>query len=212
MKYLNPESTQVLLQVAPFLLMLGGIIFFQERFGTVEKIGALLLLSGLGLFFNDSLAALFTTIDKFTVGVMFVLFSAVAWAAYALMQKPLLKVVTAKQLTLMIYVIGIFVLLPFSHLGQINEMGALQLFALAFCCINTIVAYGAFTEALGVWQASKVSAVIALAPLFTLISMYIAVLLLPDHFVSSELDIYAYVGAGVVVLGSALTSLGKATK
>jgi hypothetical protein len=63
-----------------------------------------------------------------------------------------------------------------------------------------------------VWQASKVSAVIAIAPLFTFISMYFAVQLLPAHFSYSELDIWAYIGAGIVIIGSALASLGRAAK
>jgi drug/metabolite transporter (DMT)-like permease len=212
LKYLSPEATQVTMQLAPFLLMMGGIVFYGERFTVIEKCGAMVLFSGLLLFFNDSLLALVSTLDEFTVGVLFVIFSAFCWAAYALMQKPLLRVLSAAQLTLMIYVIGVLVLLPFTQLRQLMDMTSLQIFALVFCCVNTIIAYGAFTQALQVWQASKVSAVIALAPLFTFASMVLAVRYLPEHFVASELDMWAYIGAGTVVLGSALTSLGKSTR
>ncbi|MFT4938715.1 MAG: drug/metabolite transporter (DMT)-like permease [Paraglaciecola sp.] len=212
LEYLNPETTQVLMQLAPFLLMLGGIVFYGERFRNIEIIGALLLLVGLLLFFNNSLLGIFNTLDDFTLGILFVIFAAVMWAAYALMQKPLLRLLSAKQLTLLIYLLGVLVLSPFTEFSQVSRMTTLQFGALLFCCVNTIVGYGAFTEALNVWQASKVSAVIAIAPLFTFISMYFAVQLLPTHFSSSELDIWAYIGAGIVIFGSALTSLGKAIK
>ena len=56
------------------------------------------------------------------------------------------------------------------------------------------------------------SAVIAIAPLFTFISMYFAVQLLPTHSSYSELDISAHLGAGIAIMGSALASLGKAVK
>jgi hypothetical protein len=43
-----------------------------------------------------------------------------------------------------------------------------------FCCGNNIVAYGAFTEALNIWQAAKVIAVLAMAPIFNFLSMLVA--------------------------------------
>ncbi|MGS2721247.1 DMT family transporter [Paraglaciecola aestuariivivens] len=208
--YLNPETAQVVMQTAPFMLMLGGVIFFNERLGRIEVLGVLALFIGLGLFFNDRLALLLLSMSQFTTGVLVILFAATTWAAYALMQKPLLRVLTAKQLTLLIYIIGFCALLPFSSLSQLWAMQGIHLFALGFCCLNTIVAYGAFTEALHVWQAAKVSAVLALAPVFTFLSMMVAVRVLPEHFTASVLDTWAYLGALIVVLGSAFTALGRA--
>ena len=212
LEYLAPETTQVVMQVAPFLLMLGGVVFFGERLKTIEILGAVLIFSGLMLFFNDRLADLFLSLNQFTIGVLIVIFAATTWAAYALMQKPLLRILTAKQLTLLIYIIGAILLLPFAQLSQLMLMNTLQLAALLFCCINTIVAYGAFTEAMHVWQASKVSAVISLSPLFTFISMLIAVHWFPEQVKASDLDVWAYVGGGIVIAGSALTSMGRASK
>tara|TARA_R110000868_G_scaffold14805_14_gene68586 strand:- start:6742 stop:7665 length:924 start_codon:yes stop_codon:yes gene_type:complete len=212
LEYLAPETTQVVMQVAPFLLMLGGIVFFGERLKKIEIMGAVLIFSGLMLFFNDRLADLFLSLNHFTIGVLIVIFAATTWAAYALMQKPLLRILTAKQLTLLIYLLGALMLLPFANLNQLMLMNTLQLAALLFCCINTIVAYGAFTEAMHVWQASKVSAVISLSPLFTFISMVVAVHFFPEQIKASDLDMWAYIGGGVVILGSALTSMGRASK
>jgi drug/metabolite transporter (DMT)-like permease len=212
LKYLNPETAQIVMQVAPFMLMIGGVIFFKEYLNRREIFGATLLFLGLMLFFNDKLSALFVSLSQFTTGVLLIFFAATAWAAYALMQKPLLKVLTSKQLTLLIYFVGVVVLTPFSSVSQIMNMHFIHLFALLFCCINTLVAYGAFTEALNVWQASKVSAVIALSPIFTFLSMVIAVEVLPEHFRASSLDQWAYIGAAIVIIGSAMTALGKSSK
>jgi drug/metabolite transporter (DMT)-like permease len=209
LEYLNPETAQVLMQLAPFLLMAGGLVFFSERFSRLEFLGAVFLIAGLILFFNDRLHHLVSSFSEFTIGVLIIIFAAVTWAGYALMQKSLLKTLPAQQLTLIIYVFGVLVLSPFSDPKQIWNMQIIHWWALIFCCLNTIVGYGAFTEALSIWQASKVSAVITLAPLFTFISMAIAVELLPQHFVATELNLWAYIGAATVVLGSALTSLGK---
>ena len=44
---------------------------------------------------------------------------------------------------------------------------------LAFCCANTLIAYGAFGEALHYWDVSRVSAVLSTAPIVTLASMWV---------------------------------------
>jgi drug/metabolite transporter (DMT)-like permease len=111
--------------------------------------------------------------------------------------------------TLLIYIIGVAVLLPFSTLSLLLNMQFIHVIALLFCCVNTIVAYGAFTEALNIWQASKVSAVLAMSPIFTFLSMLVAVWWLPEHFTASHLDTWAYIGAAVVIAGSAITALGR---
>jgi drug/metabolite transporter (DMT)-like permease len=118
----------------------------------------------------------------------------------------------ARQLTMMIYLLCVISPFPFVELSQLMQMNTLQVPALILFCINTIIGYEAFIEALGVWQAVVVSAVIALTPVFTFISMWVALCWWPVHFTLSELDVWAYLGAIVVVTGSMLKSLGRSAK
>lgn len=207
--YINPETAQIIIQLAPFLLMLGGVIFYKETMSNMEKFGAVVLFSGLLLFFNENLLLLFSTGSEYSFGALIMLIAAFSWAVYALLQKILLRSYTAKQLTLLIYALGAAMLFPFVQLESLGSLSTPQLFSLLFCCVNTVVAYGAFTQALAVWKAAKVSAVIALTPIFTIGSMEFAVYYFPDYFTSSELNIWAYLGAGIVVVGSMLCALGK---
>ncbi|WP_240615468.1 DMT family transporter [Alteromonas facilis] len=207
--FLNPESAQVLMQIAPFMLMLGGVFFYKEVFTRQQVTGAVVLLLGLVLFFNQRLPQILSSTHESPYGLFLIIIAAVCWAAYALLQKPLLSSITARQLTFFIYMLGGTMLLPFTTPMSIFEMDTVQLWSLVFCCANTLIAYGAFTYAMGIWEASKVSAVIAIAPLFTLISSEIAIDVWPSVFVSSELDTVAYIGACCVVLGSMLASLGR---
>ncbi|WP_416305097.1 DMT family transporter [Neptunicella sp. SCSIO 80796] len=207
--YLNPETAQVLIQLAPFMVMLGGIYLYKEKFSRLEWLGAFLLFVGMLLFFNNRLDELLSSLNNYSLGVIMIVLAAITWAVYGLLQKRLLRQMGAKQITLVMYTAGVLALLPFSSLGTLTQLDSLQFWSLAFCCINTIVGYGAFTEAMFVWHASKVSAVIALAPLVTIASMSLALRIWPDHFVASDINWIAYVGAGLVVTGSILASAGK---
>lgn len=207
--YLNPETVQVIMQLAPFLLMLGGVVIFKERFTRFQTLGAGVLLFGMLLFFNERLDALSQSTTESPIGLFIIIFAATTWAIYALAQKPLFSFLKAKQLTLFMYTLGFLLLVPFTDFSALLTLTPLHMGALLFCCLNTIIAYGAFTEAMEVWSASKVSAVIATAPIFTYLSMVVAIELDPVRFVHSDLDGWAYVGAGLVITGSMMCSLGK---
>ncbi|WP_347564634.1 DMT family transporter [Alteromonas sp. 5E99-2] len=209
LRFLNASSAQVVLQLAPFSLMLGGIILYKEHFTRPQLIGALMLIAGLALFFNQRLPAIFESETESVLGIVIFVGSAIVWACYALIQKPLLKTLSAQQLTVIIYSIGALMLLPFSQLSSITSLSSIQFYALVFCCLNTLFAYGAFTEAIRVWYASKVSAVLATQPIFTYISMRIAENIMPESFHQPELDIWAYCGGLLVVFGSIISALGK---
>ena len=210
--YLNPESAQVLIQLAPFILMFGSLFFYGERFGKLEWSGVFILLGGFGLFFNDRLGEIFSPGNDYSIGIFLMVLASVSWGTYGLLQKMLLEKMDSVQLTSLMYLGGVFFLFPFSSPLSIVNLSIVQFWALAFCSLNLVVAYGAFTEALQLWDAAKVSAVITLAPLFTIISMKIAVVNWPDMFIDSELNGLAYLGAVIVVLGSMLAALGHNLK
>jgi drug/metabolite transporter (DMT)-like permease len=86
-------------------------------------------------------------------------------------------------------------------------MSNLHWLLLIFCCLNTVVAYGAFAEALHHWEASKVSAVLAVTPLFTILFANLVGWLFPAYLSAQQLNLWSWLGAALVVVGSALTAL-----
>jgi drug/metabolite transporter (DMT)-like permease len=206
---LNPESSGVIIQLAPFILMLGSVIFYGERMSILDIIGAFVLLLGLMLFFNERLSMLFASLGSYTIGVVLMLLAAICWSIYGLMQKALLRDMTSMQLTLLIYAGGTVLLFFVSSPSTLFQLTPLTAALTLYGCMNMVLGYGAFTEAMRVWQAAKVSAVIALAPIVTIVSMKIAGLFWPDLFIAQSMNLWAYVGAFLVVTGSMLAALAR---
>lgn len=212
LELISPEATAVLIQLAPFILMFGSVYVYGEQFALIEWVGALLLFVGLLLFFNDKLGLIAQALTGETLGIVYILLAAVSWGLYGLLQKSLLRTMGSVQLTLLMYGGGALLLLFVSNPLSLLRLSALQGGAVLFGCLNMVIGYGAFTEALRVWQGAKVSAVIALAPVMTIIAMHAAVAVWPALFSNSGLNLWSYAGAVLVVAGSMLAALGRQKK
>lgn len=207
LRMLTPGTTQLVIQVAPILLLLGSLFVFKERFSLGQALGLLVLVSGFGLFFNQRLEELFTSLGSYTTGVLIVLGAAFVWTFYGLGQKQLLTVWNSMQVMMVIYLGCALLLTPWVSPLEALQLSPLQGWLLLACCLNTLVAYGAFAEALAHWEASRVSATLAITPLVTFASVAVAASLWPDHVHPEQINGLAYGGAVLVVLGSALTAL-----
>ncbi|MBX8516567.1 DMT family transporter [Pseudomonas cichorii] len=208
LRLLSPGTTQLMIQTGPILLLLGSIFLFKERFSLGQGIGLLVLLTGFGLFFNERLVELFTSLSDYTAGVLIVFLAAVVWTFYGLSQKQLLTVWNSLQVMMVIYLFCALLITPWAHPMEALQLSPLQGWLLLGCCLNTLVAYGAFAEALAHWEASRVSATLAITPLVTLAAVAFAAWLWPDYVQAEEINALGYGGAVLVVLGSALTALG----
>lgn len=207
LNYLTAETGQVVIQLAPFLMMLGGILIFKEKLLLWQKVGAFILLGGLLLFFNERLLDLVLQAGTETFGVLLVIAAGITWAAYALAQKQLLVHYSSKQIMYLLYVAGTVCFIPVSDFTPLLNMSYLLWGLLIFCCLNTVVAYGAFAEALHHWEASKVSAVLAVTPLFTIFFANLTGWIFPNYLIPQQLNLWSWLGALMVVTGSALTAL-----
>ncbi|WP_163018469.1 EamA family transporter, partial [Pseudomonas viridiflava] len=98
-----------------------------------------------------------------------------------LSQKQLLTVWNSLQVMMVIYLFCALLITPWPHPAQALQLSPLQGWLLLACCLNTLVANGAFAEALAHWEASRVSATLALTPLITLASVAIAAWLWPTY-------------------------------
>lgn len=204
--YITPGAAQIVIQLAPMLLLLGGLIVFGERFDAVQWLGFGLLLSGMLLFFNRRLAEIVSSLGDYTIGILLIIVSAIVWAAYALAQKQLLRAMASENIMLMLYLAGVLLFLPTAAPASLLELDGLGIGLLVFASLNTLFAYGAFAEALDHWEASRVSAVLAITPLLTLGFMAI-ISLFPTTIAPEPLNALSVGGALLVVIGSMTSAL-----
>lgn len=208
LRHVTPTVNQTVIQLSPMFLLLGGLIVFREHFSHWQRLGFVALVLGLVLFFNRRLPELVDWSAGLGLGVMLLVAAAVVWAIYGLVQKQLLKRMSSQQILLVLYIGAVLLLLPLSSLDDIRNLDRLEAWMLAFCCANTLIGYGAFAEALEHWEISRVGAVLALAPLFTLGGMWLVERLWPGVLEPEGLNAHSIIGALLVVSGSALCALG----
>lgn len=203
-----PADAQVMIQLAPLLLALGGITVFGERFTRLQWLGFSVLVGGLGLFSASQIRSLVEGADRYLLGVALMVAASLTWAIYGLAQKQMLSHLGSQAIMVCIYAGCTLLFLPISAPAAVAELDAVGLGLLAFCALNTIVGYGAFSEALAHWQASRVSAVLALTPMATLALASLGAWLWPDSAGARPLPATSWLGATLVVAGSLATALG----
>jgi len=202
----SPEAAQVMIQIAPMLLLIAGVFLFKESFSSNQWLGFFAFGSGLILFFNHHLGDIFIDLNDYSLGLLMISLAAICWTGYAIMQKILLQEFTSEETMLAIYWLGTLVFLPFCNFSTLGQLTGMQWTLLAFCGLNTIIAYGSFAEALVHIEASRVSATIALTPLLTVG----IVQLIPMEGITVEpLGVISLLGALLVVSGSITTAVAK---
>ena len=206
-QYTTPANAQLLIQLAPLLMALGGIFIFREPYQFGQWCGLAIIACGLVLFFSDQLKGTALGTQTYLMGSGSVIFAAVVWAGYALIQKQLLLRLSSQTILFFIYATATFFLLPFAEPQKILALDSKHAWALAYCAINTLIAYGAFAEALVHWQASRVSAILAVTPLLCLAVVAVVHAISPTIIASEHVTALGYIGAVLVVIGSSLSSL-----
>jgi drug/metabolite transporter (DMT)-like permease len=204
---ITPSATTIVIQLSSVFLLLGSLIFFKERFSAIQWIGFIVLLAGMGLFFNNRIDDLLYRITNHTIGVLLVMAAGASWAIYALTQKQLLNSYPSEKIMLFIYVTGVLVFLPFAEPSSILQLDAPGLLLLVFCSFNTLFAYGCFAEALDHWESSRVVMVTSATPIITVGGMGLCAIIFPGFMSAEHLNSLSIAGTFLVIAGSMMSSL-----
>jgi drug/metabolite transporter (DMT)-like permease len=205
----SPGNAEVIIQLSGVLLGCGGLVIFRERYTLNQWLGVAVLTVGFTLFFHGQLANLITSKGEYLLGSGLIVFASIAWAIYALSQKQLLQSLSSAKIMLIIYGGCGLLFTPFAKINTIFTLDRFHFSILLFCALNTFIAYGAFAESLEHWQASRVSSVLALAPIITLISGWLMSVIAPNIISPENISLMGIIGAFLVVGGSISIALGK---
>ncbi len=208
LQYLSPTASQVIGQLSPVGMLFASVLILKENMRVTQIIGAVMLIVGLILFFNTNLIEIFTRLTDYTRGVLLGVCASLVWVSYGVAQKVLQRRLSASQILFLLYVLSTIFVTPLADPSEIYQLNSWQLACLAFCGLNTLVAYGALGEAMARWQVAQVSALITLTPLFTLLFSDLLALIWPDMFSSTVLNILGYSGAFIVVMGAMFSAAG----
>ncbi|MGB1139361.1 MAG: DMT family transporter [Halioglobus sp.] len=203
----NPGAAQVLIQVAPLILLIASVFLFKESFAPRQWLGVAGFTAGMMLFFYPRWQGQASAEDGYLLGVMLVLAGAVTWSFYGIAQKQLLVNFHAKDILLLICVCGTVALAPMAEPGQVTSLDGRELTILLFCGLNTIVAYGCFGLAMSHWEASRVSAIVPCAPLVTLLVTYAMNSAGLADIPAEPVSWMIWLGAAMVVGGGALAAI-----
>lgn len=210
--YLSPPAAQIVAQTGPALLIAGSVLVLRESVSWLQKVGFVLLVAGMLFFFNQHLDDFLRLEGDYLYGIIVGVVGSTGWAFYGLINKILLREFTPLEIMRVIYTGSALLIFPLATPRLLLGIDALQLACLLFCCANTLVAYGSFTEALARWDATKVTALTTLSPLFALIISEIGWYLAPSAFPTDRLNMLGICGAFVVVGGAVLIAVGKSRR
>lgn len=206
--YLDASVAQIFVLLSSFIMMLCGVIFFKESLGLHQKIGLILLLVGLVLFFNDHFSLLIS-INLYSIGILISTAAASIWVLYGLTQKILLRSFSSSQILFLMYLGCAILFAPFANFSKIQDISGFTIICFIYCCLNTVIGYGCYAEALNRWDVAKVSAMITLTPLFTMLFSILLHFISPQHFNLPELNLVSYIGAIIVISGAMLSAIGQ---
>lgn len=202
-RYVSPSSSQVFIQIAPVSFALSGILIFREHVNWKHIVGFILVLAGIALFYSEQLSDLTAGAEHFTLGMMLVLAGGLSWAAFATVQKALLKKIGPNQLNLFVYGSCALALLPLVKFSQLGGMPYVNWIILVYLGLNTVLAYGSLSMAIKLTEATRVSVIITLNPIITFVTMAILTRMQVSWIEPEYFSLFSILGA-LSVLGGAI--------
>lgn len=212
LQYISPSAAQVVNQISLLFLLLGAMLLFHERMALIQVFGLVLLTGGIVLFFNEQLSELWSGDSAMIPGILWVIVAALALSTYTLTQKQLLQILPTSVILFLIYTVGAILILPFVRFDALLEQDAAQMILLNVSAVISLVAFVTLVESLKHLEVFRVSMVLAVAPLVTVVDMMIAAPLLPGLLQPENLNALSISGAVLVVIGSILGNLRRSVK
>lgn len=204
----TPIVAQIFVQLGPVFLAISGFVLFKERFTIRRGIGLLTVFLGLFIFYKDKIAAIAgDEIENYRIGLLWLLFAAITWTLYAILQKKEVEKFDPMQLNLIIFGVPTLFLAPMVEYPVFETLSVGTWGLLTYLGLNTLIAYGSLSYAFKYLEANKVSVIVAVNPLITFGAMAILTMQQVTWIAPERYTIYTLIGAIVALTGVVLTVL-----
>jgi drug/metabolite transporter (DMT)-like permease len=167
----SPSNAQILIQVAPLCLAAIGIFVFKEQVTQKQTSGFLIAMIGLCLFNGEQISHALQNISRYIKGNLVMLVSIVGWTTWGVLNKKLIQKIPISIINTIIFFIGSLALLPTINPHQIASFSLFQWTVVTLLGVNTVAAYSLISKAFSLVETSKVSFIITLNPLGTIVLM-----------------------------------------
>ncbi|NJO69108.1 MAG: DMT family transporter [Bacteroidetes bacterium] len=199
----TPINAQIYIQIGPVLFALGGIFIYKEKITWIHLAGFTIVLIGYFMFYFEQMGAGNSNGPQYLHGVLLILSAGTTWAIYAILQKFLVAKYTPNQLNLFIFGFCSILFLPFAKFQSIQHLPVNDWLLLVHHSLNTIFAYGSIALAIKYMEANKVSLIVTLNPILTVIIMFFlgelgVTWIAPEHF-----SLMSTVGGALAISGAA---------
>ena len=195
----SPSNAGILIQIAPVMLVILGVVLFKERFHWKQGVGLAIAVVGFVFFYRDQSRQWGS--EAYTETSVYMVAAAVLWAVYMACQKKLSVTFKAQNLNLLVYGIAALVLIPTAVWSDFNNPHFGSWVLMIFLGVNTLLAYGCLAEAVNYIPLWLISVVVTLNPFITLIAMQVLSVVSPGWVEPEVIGLWGYIGASIAISG-----------
>ena len=204
LKLTTPSNAQIIIQIAPLLLVVVGFIVYKEKIKKVQGLGFLFAACGFVLFYKDQFDKQTDGGAVYDKGVILVVLAALAWVVYAALQKKLVQKYSPQSINLILYLVATVIYVPMADFPAIGALSWPIFLLLFFLGMNTLLAYGFLAEAFKYTAANKIGIIVTLNPIITLVTMAILGAMEVTWIKAENISYLGITGAGLLVTGAIL--------
>jgi drug/metabolite transporter (DMT)-like permease len=199
-----PANAQVVIQLAPVMLAFIGVFYFKEKLNFNQKVGAVIVVLGLLLFYEQQLSRVDLSLTTYNIGNLWILLGAITWAVWGALQKSLGHRMNPQLVNLIVYGVAAILTSLIVDISDIKSFTPATWALMIFLGLSTLAGYAALAEALKLIPINKVSMIIALNPIGTFIFLDILERAGVIWFVPEKITLMGYVGAAIFLTGVCL--------
>ena len=196
----SPSNCAVVIQSAPIMLVLIGVLYFKETLNRMQAMGFAIAILGFTLFFAEQ-GRNAVEVGNYIEADLVITLAALLWALYMALQKRLQDRFSSQDLNLLVYgtaAVFLFLMVDWRDFAAPGAVGWVLIVVLG---INTLLAYGCLTEAIKYIPLSLISVIVALNPFLTLMLMQVVPALFPEWVRPETITLMGFTGAAIAIGG-----------